>query len=226
MKDDGMYARVFLYSDHYMYFPPSIPAHHILIIVFTTDALNTPFVSVIPWRNSFNYSTSKSQNQITAHPPVINLSQFIPSMFTVHFCTPIAVALTVPGNRENPTIRLLLVYRYASCLDTSTHVNGHRIQRVEELSNCARSPSTATRTFIFHYIYCTSSFTCSATSPLFAYLSNWRWTTLCAELLLPDCIRFSCCSPIELIRFCLLLLPACVRFSCCSPLASTSTAAT
>ena len=41
-----------------------------------------------------------------------------------------------------------------------------------------------------------------------------RRTALCAELLLPVCVRFSCCSPIALIRF-----------NCCSPFASTSAAA-
>ena len=76
-------------------------------------------------------------------------------------------------------------------------------------------------------------------------------TALCAELLLPDCVRSSCCSPIALIRFKLLFLvsvrfscccsplasasaalsprfqqlPDCVRFNCCSPIASSSTAA-
>ena len=63
-----------------------------------------------------------------------------------------------------------------------------------------------------------------------------------SELLLPDCVRFSCCSPIALIRFnccspfasasaaarhlCLLqlLLPDCVRFNC-SPIASASAVA-
>ena len=48
-------------------------------------------------------------------------------------------------------------------------------------------------------------------------------TALCAELLLPNCI-----DPLQTAvpRFCLLqlLLPDCVRFSCCSPLASASTA--
>ena len=92
-------------------------------------------------------------------------------------------------------------------------------------------------------------FACSATSPLLAYVSNLapdvgRRTALCAELLLSDCVRFSCCSPIasastatrrsrplQLLlpdfilppsaaapRFCslYLLLPDCVRFNCSS----------
>ena len=44
-------------------------------------------------------------------------------------------------------------------------------------------------------IYYFAGFARSATSPSFAYVSN-----LCAELLLPDCVRFSC-SPIASIRF-------------------------
>ena len=65
---------------------------------------------------------------------------------------------------------------------------------------------------------------------------------LLSELLLPDFVRFSCCSPIASICFnccslfasasaaarhlCLLqlLLPNCVRFNCYSPIASVSTA--
>ena len=59
-------------------------------------------------------------------------------------------------------------------------------------------------------------------------------SSLCRELLLPDCVRFSCCSrarlrhPLPLLLpVCLrfqLLLPDCARFSCCSPLASASAA--
>ena len=52
---------------------------------------------------------------------------------------------------------------------------------------------------------------------------------LCAKLLLPDCVRFSCCSPRDCIDpFQLLLssqLALPVSFSCCSPLASASAAA-
>ena len=54
-----------------------------------------------------------------------------------------------------------------------------------------------------------------------------RQTALCAELLLPDWVRFCCCSPIASICFncCFqLLLPDCIRFSCCSLTASASTA--
>ena len=42
------------------------------------------------------------------------------------------------------------------------------------------------------------------------------------QLLLLDCIRFSCCSRSRPLR---LLLPDCIRFNCCSPIASASTAA-
>ena len=61
------------------------------------------------------------------------------------------------------------------------------------------------------------------------------------QLLLPDCVRFSCSSPIasastaapDCVRFSCcprlcplqLLLPNCVRFNCCSLIASASTAA-
>ena len=62
------------------------------------------------------------------------------------------------------------------------------------------------------------------------------------QLLLPDCVRFSCCSPIASasagaprlhrsastaaphLRPLQLLLPDCVHFSCCSPIASASAA--
>ena len=89
-----------------------------------------------------------------------------------------------------------------------------------------------------------------ATSPSFAYVSNpTPDSSLCRaaaprlhqsaaphlrplRLLLPDCIRFSCCSPIAsasaaaprlhpLQR----MVPDCVRFSCCSPITSASAAA-
>ena len=76
-----------------------------------------------------------------------------------------------------------------------------------------------------------------ATSLSFAYVSNWHQTALCAklsaasrlpnrsastaaprlrplQLLLLDCVRFSCCSPIR----------NCVYFNC-SPIVSASTAA-
>ena len=75
-----------------------------------------------------------------------------------------------------------------------------------------------------------------------------RRRTLCAELLFPDCVRFSCCLPLAAcVRFsCSRSLgcyspnasastaaprllnccsPDCVRFNCCSPIASASTAA-
>ena len=66
----------------------------------------------------------------------------------------------------------------------------------------------------------TSSFARSATSPSFAYVCIiQRRTALCAELLLPDYVRFSCCSLIASIRFKLLFLVS-VRFSCCPPIAS------
>ena len=52
------------------------------------------------------------------------------------------------------------------------------------------------------------------------------------QLLLPTCVRFSCCSPLASasvaapwLRPLRLLLPDCVRFNCCSPIASASTAA-
>ena len=63
-----------------------------------------------------------------------------------------------------------------------------------------------------------------------------RWTALCADrpaaplcadllrllqLLLPVCVRFSCCSRLRLLQ----LLPDCVRFGCCSLIASASTTA-
>ena len=42
------------------------------------------------------------------------------------------------------------------------------------------------------------------------------------ELLLPDCVRFNCCSHLRPLQ---LLLATCVCFSCCSPLVSASAAA-
>ena len=56
---------------------------------------------------------------------------------------------------------------------------------------------------------------------------------LCSlQLLLPDCICFSCCSPIvsasaaaSRLYLLQLLLPDCVCFSCCSPIVSASAAA-
>ena len=152
MIDDGTYARPFLYSDHYMYFPPSIPAHHILIIVFTTDALSTPFLyPSFPGGTPHMPSTILHQNLTSL---LIRLLLTSPSLYLVcSLYISAHLSRLLLQFRENPTIRLLLVYRYASCLDTSTHVNGLRIQRVEELSNCARSPSTATRTFIFHSLH-------------------------------------------------------------------------
>ena len=65
-----------------------------------------------------------------------------------------------------------------------------------------------------------------------------RQTALCAELLLPDCVRFSSCSsaPDEIaarststaaprLHQLQLLLAACVRFNCCSPIVSALAAA-
>ena len=86
-------------------------------------------------------------------------------------------------------------------------------------------------------IVITSSFTRfarSATSPSFTYVSNLVLdSSLCRaaapqlrplQLLLPDCICFSCCSPIASastaaprLRPLQLLLSICVRFGCCSP---------
>ena len=63
----------------------------------------------------------------------------------------------------------------------------------------------------------TSSFAC------FAHLATSPLVRLCAELLLPNCVRFSCCFQRDYIDQ--LLLPICIRFSCCSPLASASAAA-
>ena len=85
----------------------------------------------------------------------------------------------------------------------------------------------------------TSSWARFATSPLFAYVCNSAPDSSPSELLIPDCVRFSCCSPIALIRFnccspfasasaaarhLCLLLPDCVRFNC-SPIMCTSAAA-
>ena len=53
----------------------------------------------------------------------------------------------------------------------------------------------------------------------------WRRTALCAELLLPNCVHFSCCSLRNCIDPLQLLLPVCIHFSCCSLLASASAAA-
>ena len=89
------------------------------------------------------------------------------------------------------------------------------------------------------YIIITSSFTHfahSATSLSFTYVSNLvPDSSLCRaaaprlrplQLLLPDCVRFSCCSPIASasaaaprLRPHQLLLAVCVRFSCCSLIA-------
>ena len=76
--------------------------------------------------------------------------------------------------------------------------------------------------FWFININSTSSFARSATSPSFAYVSNPVRIALCAELLLPDCVRFSCCSLRDCVSTAAELL-ACIHFSCCSPLASAST---
>ena len=85
------------------------------------------------------------------------------------------------------------------------------------------------------YIIITSSFahfTHSATSPSFAYVSNPVLdSSLCRaaaprlhQLLLPHCVRFSCCSPIgstaprlhllPQLHLLQLLLPDCVHFNC------------
>ena len=88
------------------------------------------------------------------------------------------------------------------------------------------------------YLPHTSSFAHSATSPSFAYVSNPVPDSSLCRAAAPDCVRFSCCSPIASasaaaphaiasIRFnccCSAELPACIRFSCCSPLASASAA--
>ena len=42
------------------------------------------------------------------------------------------------------------------------------------------------------------------------------------QLLLPNCVHFSCCSPV--VSILQLLLPECICFSCCSLIVSTSTA--
>ena len=57
-------------------------------------------------------------------------------------------------------------------------------------------------------------------SPKF-YDTGAELTALCAELLLPDCVRFVLLLPdcIDLLQ---LLLPVCVHFSRCSPIASAS----
>ena len=102
------------------------------------------------------------------------------------------------------------------------------------------------------YLCITSSFARFAslvTCPSFAYVSNPAPdSSLCRavapsasaaaprlcplQLLLPDCIRFSCCSPIvsasaaaPRLHPLQLLLPDCIRFSCCSPIVSASAAA-
>ena len=64
-------------------------------------------------------------------------------------------------------------------------------------------------------------------APLFAYVCNSAPDSSPSKLLLPDCVRFSCCSPIASIHFIdplQLLFPVCVRFRCCSPLVSASAA--
>ena len=79
-------------------------------------------------------------------------------------------------------------------------------------------------------------------APLFAFVCNSAPDSSPSKLLLPDCVRFSCCSPIASIHFnccslfvsasdaarhlCLLplLLPDCVHFNC-SPIASASAVA-
>ena len=81
-------------------------------------------------------------------------------------------------------------------------------------------------------IIITSSFAHSATSPSFTYVSNLvPDSSLCRaaaprlhplQLLLPDCVRFSCCLPLASASA---AAPDCVRFGCCSPIASASTAA-
>ena len=86
----------------------------------------------------------------------------------------------------------------------------------------------------FHRLLQVRSFTCSATSPSFAYKSNSAPDSpLCRaaapqlrplQLLLPDCIR-SASTAAPRLRPLQLLLPDYVHFSCCLPLASTSAAA-
>ena len=113
----------------------------------------------------------------------------------------------------------------------------------------AQSPLTHIPTWIQHVFlyttgrgkivpqwYDTSSFARFACSALLASLAQLlplhsrMWvircrTALCAELLLLDCVRFSCCSLRDCIDPLHLLLPVCIRFSCCSPLVSASAAA-
>ena len=97
--------------------------------------------------------------------------------------------------------------------------------------------------FNFELIIITSSFTRSATSPSFAYVSNPVPDSSLCRPATPRLHPLSCCSPIASIRFnCCspfvsasaavprlrlppLPLAICVRFSCCSPIVSTSAAA-
>ena len=62
---------------------------------------------------------------------------------------------------------------------------------------------------------------------LLAACIRFSWCSrLCALQLLPDCVRFGCCSPIASastaaprLRLLQLLLPDCARFNCCFPIA-------
>ena len=82
---------------------------------------------------------------------------------------------------------------------------------------------------MFIYTSSWARFARSANSPMFAYRAQSGAGQLSEELLLPDCVRFSCCSrarlrhPLPL----LLALPVCLRLasSCCSPIAPASAAA-
>ena len=90
---------------------------------------------------------------------------------------------------------------------------------------------------IKHHTSSFARFARSATSPLFAYTSNTAPdSSLCRaaapqlrplQLLFPNCVCFSCCSPIASastaaprLRPLQLQLPDCIRFNCCSPIAS------
>ena len=67
---------------------------------------------------------------------------------------------------------------------------------------------------IAHYTGSMQYLATSATSPSFAYMSNPAPDSRCAELLLPNSVRFSCCSRI-----------ASICFNCCFPFVSAPAAA-
>ena len=88
-------------------------------------------------------------------------------------------------------------------------------------------------TIELHYTSSFTRFAHSATSPLFAYVSNLALdSALCRaaaprlcplQLLLPDSIR-STSNAAPRLHLLQLLLADCIHFSCCSPIVSTSTA--